>query len=121
MNTQTLFGACCALASCLGAQGAGDFPELTSTPIPGAPRLGRPELLQGSTGPVLARQHGLAAPAVRDHDGDGLKDLWIGEFETGECWVRVYHNVGTNAEPRFTDEFVYAQTTDGSRMKTESW
>jgi len=76
------------------AQGPGDFPELVPTAIRGAPALGSPELVMAATAPVVARQHGLASPAMHDHDGDGLADLWIGEFETTECWVRVY---GTDA------------------------
>lgn len=66
---------------------------------------------------------GHAAPYVRDHDGDGVRDLIVGEFGDGtfpddelpEClaagWkkggnfsngrLRVYKNHGTNTEPRF--------------------
>ena len=42
---------------------------------------------------------GHAAPFVGDFDGDGLKDLLVGQF--GEGKLRIYRNVGTNAKPRF--------------------
>ena len=42
---------------------------------------------------------GHADPCVMDWDGDGLKDLLLGEFTQGR--VRLYPNVGTNDEPEF--------------------
>jgi hypothetical protein len=42
---------------------------------------------------------GHAAPFLGDIDGDGLKDLLVGQFEEGR--LRIYRNVGTSAEPRF--------------------
>ena len=105
--------------------GAGDepsqFPDLTNADIPGAPKLGHPVLLMGETRPVMGQLHGLAAPAFHDWDGDGKRDLMIGEFETGECTVRVYRNLGTDVAPRFSDEFELATTTDEKLMKVDSW
>jgi hypothetical protein len=65
---------------------------------------------------------GHAAPHVMDFDGDGLRDLLVGEFGTGtflqerlpesrrskksgyaEGKLRIYRNVGTNAAPAFAD------------------
>lgn len=111
----------CVAALLGGQQGPEDFPELNNADIPGAPQLGAPRLIMGETAPVVARHHGLAAPAVYDWDGDGNKDLLIGEFETGECWLRVYLNVGTDDAPRFSDEFQYAETTKKERLKVDSW
>ena len=73
---------------------------------------------------------GHAAPYVLDFDGDGVRDLLVGEFGDGDFpveqlparleqgWkqpdafangrVRIYKNHGTDAEPRFQD-FVYLQ------------
>ncbi len=42
---------------------------------------------------------GHAAPFVVDFDGDGLKDLLVGQFGGGK--LRIYKNTGTNAEPAF--------------------
>jgi len=77
---------------------------------------------------------GHAAPYVIDFDGDGVRDLLVGEFGDGtfpnkelpEClsagWkkggrfangrVRIYKNHGTNTAPRFKD-FEYLQAGGG--------
>jgi len=78
---------------------------------------------------------GHAAPYVLDFDGDGLKDLLVGEFGDGEFpaaelpaalsegWkkpgnfvngrLRIYRNHGTNKAPRFED-FEYLQAGGGT-------
>lgn len=75
---------------------------------------------------------GHASPLMRDMDGDGLKDLLVGEFGTGRfpeaefltaeskkyatvmCHskVRVYKNVGTKNAPQF-DKFEYLKIIGG--------
>lgn len=77
---------------------------------------------------------GHAAPYVLDFDGDGLKDLLVGEFGDGEFpaaelpealaagWkqpgnfanarLRIYRNVGTNQAPKF-DGFEFLQAGGG--------
>jgi len=40
-----------------------------------------------------------AAPCVVDWDGDGLKDLVLGQFASGN--IRFYKNEGTNSAPVF--------------------
>lgn len=77
---------------------------------------------------------GHAAPYVLDFDGDGRKDLLVGEFGDGEFpvaelpdalaagWkqpgnfanarLRIYRNVGTNQAPKF-DGFEYLQAGGG--------
>jgi hypothetical protein len=42
---------------------------------------------------------GYAAPFMGDYDGDGVRDLLVGEFRDGR--LRIYRNLGTNAQPRF--------------------
>lgn len=115
-----LLASLCLAGSAL-AQGPADFPKLTNAGIAGAPVLGQPQLLMGATKPLEGRHHGLAAPAVRDMDGDGLADVLIGEFETGACGVRIYRNLGTEDAPRFGDEFTYAEDVRGNRLKIDSW
>ena len=42
---------------------------------------------------------GHAAPLVEDMNGDGLKDLLVGQFGGGKLWI--FPNEGNNAEPKF--------------------
>ncbi len=62
---------------------------------------------------------GHAAPLFTDFDGDGLEDLLVGEFgsDTGsgdKGKLRVYRNVGTKGEPRFTEHKLFqAEGADG--------
>jgi hypothetical protein len=49
--------------------------------------------------PIDVEHVGHAAPFVGDIDGDGRKDLLVGEFYKGR--LRIYRNVGTNVEPKF--------------------
>lgn len=47
---------------------------------------------------------GHAAPFVFDFDGDGVKDLLVGQFDEGK--LRIYKNTATNKAPQF-DSFQY--------------
>lgn len=92
-----------------------DFPELIMTNIPGAPKLDMPTLITGNSGPLTSQGFGLAAPAFWDWDGDGLRDLLIGEFGSGMEYgrymgnfVRVFLNVGVETQPSFIGNFDYA-------------
>ena len=58
------------------------FPKLMPVDVPGAPQLSEPFLVMGGDKPILTEKHGLAAPALWDWDGDGKRDLLMGEFET---------------------------------------
>lgn len=42
---------------------------------------------------------GHAAPALHDFDGDGVRDLLVGQF--GEGKLRIYKNFGTDKTPRY--------------------
>ncbi|HEU4553256.1 MAG TPA: hypothetical protein VFS25_10500, partial [Chitinophaga sp.] len=72
------------LSATYGLYAQEKFPDLIFADIPGAPKLQMPFLVKGSTKPVMALRHGLAAPALWDWDGDGKQDLLIGEFETSD-------------------------------------
>ena len=118
-----------AAGSQLGA-GETDFPEIVDPGIPGTPRLGQPMLVMGDTKPILTEKHGLAAPALWDWNGDSKRDLLVGEFETnsGEDFpmgadgstIRVYLNVGTDSDPKFTDEFEWARDSEDTIWRCRS-
>ena len=106
------------------------FPEFLDAGIPGTPKLDQPILVTGATKPILTEKHGLAAPALWDWNGDGKRDLLVGEFETNSSdfpmgadgsTIRVYLNVGTGADPKFTDEFEWARDTEGTIMEVPQW
>ena len=61
--------------------------------------LAPPVLVQASGRPIDVDFVGHAAPFLGDADGDGLKDLLVGQFDEGQ--LRIYRNVGTRTEPRF--------------------
>jgi hypothetical protein len=52
-----------------------------------------------AAGKPIDTEIGHAAPFVGDFDGDGVRDLLVGQFGSGICWV--YRNVGSNTQPRF--------------------
>jgi hypothetical protein len=56
---------------------------------------------------------GHAAPLLVDLDGDNKRDLLVGQFGQGK--LLLYHNEGSEAEPRFTSRgFVQAGGKDMS-------
>ena len=107
------------------------FPEIEGASLDGAPELQPPFLVMGGESPVKTEKHGLSAPALFDWDGDGKRDLLVGEFETnsGESFpmgkdgstVRVYKNVGTDDAPIFNEDFEWARDTEGTIMEVEQW
>lgn len=76
-----------AVGLCAANHGAGQGSEL-APPVP---------IVAGSE--TIDVDVGHAAPFVCDMDGDGVKDLLVGQFGQGK--LRVYRNVGTNRQPRF--------------------
>ena len=82
---------------------------LPQQPVPSAdtlPRLSAPVRILADGKPIEAVV-GHAAPFVLDCDGDGVRDLVVGMFGSdGDNArggsARIYKNVGSNKEPRFS-------------------
>ena len=74
---------------------------LTETAAPG--ELADPVVLEAD-GQSIDVEVGHAHPFVADFDGDGVRDLLVGQFGNGK--LRIYRNGGTDAEPRF-EEFTW--------------
>ncbi len=62
-----------------------------------SPDLEQPVRLEAAGKPIDT-DIGHAAPFVCDFDGDGMKDLLVGQFGEGILWI--YRNEGTNSEPK---------------------
>jgi len=115
--------------------GPNSFPELIYANIPGSPKLGTPQLIMGETMPVKGGGNGWAAPEVKDMDGDGKKDLLIGEFASGVenngigigNFVRIYQNEGSDDEPKFSDIYNYVwgvsdiKESNGTPLSVYTW
>ncbi len=81
---------------------------LLSTPASATLQFNTEQLVQADS--VDIEVPGWSVPSFVYWDGDGLKDLVVGEGGTtipGK--VRIYLNVGTALEPQFSDYF-YAQS-----------
>ena len=64
-----------------------------------------------ASGTPITLAIGHANPLVFDWNGDGLKDLIVGQYSSGK--IRLYPNEGTNADPVFSSyTFMQADGTD---------
>ncbi len=58
-----------------------------------------PTRVEAGARPIDVEREGHSAPFVGDIDGDGVRDLLVGQFHDGR--LRIYRNRGTDAVPRF--------------------
>ena len=56
-------------------------------------------------GQPIDTEVGHAAPLLDDFDGDGLKDLLVGQFAGGLLWI--FRNEGTNEAPKLAAGFKF--------------
>lgn len=94
------------------------FKEMIFSPIKGAPELSAPQFLLNEAGkPITAEKRGHALPALFDWDGDGVKDLLVGEFGNGnDANLLVYKNVGTKKKPVYAEKPFYATDNEGVKF-----
>lgn len=52
-----------------------------------------------SNGKPIDMTYGNAAPCVVDFDGDGNRDLLVGQ--RGDCKLLIFRNIGKNVQPKF--------------------
>ena len=67
-----------------------------------------------AAGKPIDTEIGHAAPFVCDFDGDGLKDLLVGQFGQGLLWI--YRNEGTNTEPRLAAGIKFKDGAEDGRV-----
>ena len=78
-----------------------------------APELEPPVRLEAAGKPIDT-DTGHAAPFVCDFDGDGVKDLLVGQFGQGILWI--YHNEGTNSEPKLAARIKFKDGNEDGRV-----
>ena len=69
-----------------------------------------------AAGTVIDTDIGHAAPSVADFDGDGVRDLLVGQFGEGILWI--YHNEGTNERPELAAGVKFKGGSDEGRVPT---
>lgn len=78
-----------------------------------SPELKPPIRLEAGGKPIDT-DIGHAAPFVCDFDGDGIKDLLVGQFGDGILWI--YHNEGTNSQPKLAPGVKFKQGKEDGRV-----
>ncbi len=78
-----------------------------------APDLAPPVRLEAAGKPIDTNI-GHAAPFVCDFDGDGVKDLLVGQFGEGILWI--YRNEGTNSQPKLAPGVKFKKGKEDGRV-----
>jgi hypothetical protein len=90
----------------LSAPGGGDSNELLPPlPLPAGGKL------------LDVARDGHSAPFIGDFDGDGKRDLLVGQYHEGR--LRIYRNRGDNARLRF-DDFTWFEA-EGRLGRVPEW
>lgn len=71
---------------------------------PSVSELADPFLVMAGNEPLNV-ERGFAAPWYTDWDGDGVRDLLVGQFGDGK--LRIYLNTGTDTRQEFSDFFYF--------------
>ena len=84
-------------------------------PADGAGHLFAPVRLEVAGKPIDT-EIGHAAPFVGDIDGDGARDLLVGQFGSGILWV--FKNSGTDAAPKLAAGAKFKDGAEDGRVPT---
>lgn len=76
----------------------------------------RPPVRIEAAGKPIDTEIGHAAPFVGDFDGDGVRDLLVGQFGSGILWI--YRNEGTNDQPRLAPGVKFQDGREEGRVPT---
>jgi hypothetical protein len=82
----------------------------------GAPGELLPPVRIEAGGKPIDTDIGHAAPFVADFDGDGVKDLLVGQFGDGILWI--FRNEGTDAAPRLAAGVKFKDGAPDGRVPT---
>ena len=88
-------------------------PLITEANVGLAPEL-EPAVRLEAAGKPIDTDIGHAAPFVCDFDGDGVKDLLVGQFGQGLLWI--YRNEGTNSEPKLAAGVKFKEGAEDGRV-----
>jgi hypothetical protein len=75
-----------------------------------------PPIRLSAAGKPIDTDIGHAAPFVGDFDGDGVRDLLVGQFGEGILWV--FRNEGTDAQPRLAAGVKFKGGKEDGRVPT---